>query len=361
MPLLFDAHLDLAWNATSFNRDLTLPLDELRLREQTMNDVPGRGRCVLTLPELRRAKVAVCVATLLARCGVEQKPQAGYLRTDLEHATPSIASAAAQAQLAYYRELEDAGHVRFISTAAELAAHWQTYQAAPDTTPLGIIISMEGADPIVAPRHLAAWHRQGLRALGLSHYGRGRYAYGTSVDGPLGELTPELLLEMARLHVALDVTHLSDISMAQAVAMFDGPLLASHHNCRALVPGDRQLSDEQIRMLVRRDAVIGVALDAWMMLPGWQRGVTQPEAVGLGAAADHIDHVCQLAGSARHSGIGSDLDGGFGNEQTPRELRVYGDIQRLAEILSQRGYSDPDIDAIFHGNFLRLFGRILGA
>lgn len=359
MPYIFDAHLDLAWNAVSYNRDLTLPLDELRRREQAMNDVPGRGRCVLTLPELRRAKVPVCVATLLARCGVQQKPQASYLRTDLEYATPSIASAAAQAQLAYYRELELTGHVRMLRTAAELTNHWQQYQAAPATTPLGIILSMEGADPIVAPRQLAAWYEQGLRALGMSHYGRGRYAYGTSVDGPLSELAPELLQEMARLHVALDVTHLSDISMAQAVDLFDGPLLASHHNCRSLVPGDRQLSDEQIRLLVSRDAVIGVALDAWMMLPGWQRGVTQPEAVGLVAAADHIDHVCQLAGSARHSGIGSDLDGGFGNEQTPRELRVYGDIQRLADILSSRGYGDPDIDAIFHDNWLRLFGTIL--
>jgi len=359
MPLVFDAHLDLAWNAVSYNRDLTLPLEELRRREEGMSDVPGRARCVLTLPELRRAKVAVCVATLLARCGVDQKPQPGYLRTDLEYATPAIASAAAQAQLAYYRELEDAGHVRIITTAAQLQSQWSEYQAAPDTTPLGIILSMEGADPIVAPRHLASWHRHGLRAIGLSHYGRGRYAFGTSVDGPLGELAPELLGEMARLHVALDVTHLSDISMAQAVEMFEGPLLASHHNCRSLVPGDRQLTDEQIRLLIARDAVIGVALDAWMLLPGWQRGVTQPEALPLRAAADHIDHVCQLAGSVRHSGIGSDLDGGFGNEQTPRELRDYGDIQRLAEILSQRGYSDVDIDAVFHGNWLRLFGRIL--
>jgi len=359
MPLIFDAHLDLAWNATSYNRDLTLPLEELRRREQGMTDVPGRGRCVLTLPELRRAQVAVCVATLLARCGVDQKPQAGYLRTDLEYATPAIASAAAQAQLAYYRELEDAGQVRMITSAAELQSHWAKYQAAPATTPLGIILSMEGADPIVAPRHAAAWHRQGLRAIGLSHYGRGRFAYGTSVDGPLGESTAELLHEMARLQIALDVTHLSDISMAQAVEIFDGPLLASHHNCRRLVPGDRQLTDEQIKMLIARDAVIGVALDAWMLFPGWQRGVTQPESLPLHAAADHIDHVCQLAGSARHSGIGSDLDGGFGNEQTPRELRVYGDIQRLAEILSERGYSDVDIDTIFHGNWLRLFGRVL--
>ncbi|MCE9547423.1 MAG: dipeptidase [Planctomycetia bacterium] len=361
MPFLFDAHLDLAWCAVSYNRDLTQSVEEIRRAEQHMSDVPGRGRNVLSLPELRRAGVPVCVATLLARCGVDQKPQLTYSRTDLEHATPAIAAAAAHAQLAYYLALQEQGHVRLIGTAAELDTHWQQYVAAPDTTPLGLILSMEGADPIVAPRNLEQWHRQGLRAIGLSHYGRGRYAYGTAVEGPLSAEAPQLLSEMRRLGIALDVTHLCDTSFAQAVEIFDGPLLASHHNCRTLVPSDRQLTDEQIGLLIQRDAVIGAALDAWMLYPGWRRGETLPEVVGLDAVADHIDHICQLAGSTRHCGIGSDLDGGFGNEQTPRDLRRYTDIQRLAEILSARNYSDADVEAIFHGNWLRLFRRALPA
>jgi membrane dipeptidase len=147
--------------------------------------------------------------------------------------------------------------------------------------------------------------------------------------------------------------------MAQAMDLFAGPVLAIHHNCRALVPADRQLADEQIKQLIQRDAVIGVALDAWMLYAGWIRGQTKPEVVSLEAVADHIDHVCQLAGNTRHSAIGSDLDGGFGTEQTPRDLNTIADLQKLAPILSRRGYTGADIDAIFHGNWLRFFSEAL--
>ena len=167
-------------------------------------------------------------------------------------------------------------------------------------------------------------------------YGRSHYAYGTGVDGPLSERGVELLKEMSRLGMILDVTHLSDQSFAQAMEVFRGPVLASHHNCRALVPGDRQLTDWQIRQLIARNAVIGAALDAWMLYPNWKRGETRPEVVGLTAVADHIDHVCQLAGNAKHFAIGSDLDGGFGTEQTPRDLNTIVDLLRLAPILSSR-------------------------
>ena len=168
-----------------------------------------------------------------------------------------------------------------------------------------------------------------------------------------------LLKEFERLGMVLDVTHLSDTSMAEALEVFSGPVLASHHNCRVLVPGDRQLTDGQVRRLVSRDAVIGVALDAWMLHPGWERGRTSPQVVGLEACADHIDHVCQLAGTTRHSGIGSDLDGGFGTEQTPHDLDTIADLQKLAGILDRRGYKRADVEAIFHGNFLRLFTQAL--
>jgi membrane dipeptidase len=159
----------------------------------------------------------------------------------------------------------------------------------------------------------------------------------------------------------LDVTHLSDRSFYQALDLFDGPVLASHHNCRALVEGDRQLADRQIKLLVERGAVIGAALDAWMLYPGWQRGKTSPDVVGLEAVADHLDHVCEIAGGARHAAIGSDLDGGFGSEQTPRDLNSYRDLHKLESILEGRGYVPADIDAIFHGNWLRFFREALPA
>jgi membrane dipeptidase len=219
---------------------------------------------------------------------------------------------------------------------------------------------MEGADPILEPSQVEEWWELGLRAIGPAHYGRSHYAHGTGVDGPLSEKGVALLKEMSRLGMILDVTHLSDQSFFQAIELFDGPVLASHHNCRALVPGDRQLSDEQIRMLIERDAIIGSALDAWMLYPNWKRGETTPDVVGLDAVADHIDHICQLAGNTKHCAIGSDLDGGFGTEQTPRDLDTVADLQKLDPILASRGFSNTDIDAIFHANALRFFSRALG-
>lgn len=356
---IFDAHLDLAWSAVFFNRDLTASVQDVRRYEQGMTDEPGRGRGTVTFPELHRAGVAVCVATLLARGGPEQKRATGYRRTDLDYVNQDVAHCAAHAQLAYYRLMESRGLLRLLRTRGDLERHWQSFRREPQTTPLGIILSMEGADPIVSPEQIDDWWRLGLRAIGPAHYGRGQYAYGTATDGPLGKRGIELLRRMEKAGMIIDATHLSDTSMAEALDVFGGPVLASHHNCRALVPGDRQLTDDQVRRLVARGAVIGVALDAWMLYPGWERGKTSTQVVGLDAAADHIDHVCQLAGSARHSGIGSDLDGGFGTEQTPRDLDTIADLQKLAAILERRGYSGADVEAVFHGNFLRFFTQAL--
>lgn len=354
--LIFDSHLDLAWNALSFNRDLTLEVEQIRRCEEGMTDEKSRGHNTLSLSELRKAGVRVCVATLLARAGPEQSRKRAYKRTDLDHANQSIAYAAAHGQLAYYRLLEKQGHVRFIRNRRELDQHWND---AVDSPPLGIILSMEGADPIVHPQQAEEWWKVGLRAVGPAHYGRSHYAYGTGVSGPLSAAGIELLKEFQRLGMILDVTHLCDQSMEQAMDLYDGPLLASHHNCRSLVPGGRQLTDEQIRRLIDRGAVIGAALDAWMLYPNWVRGQTQPEVVGLDAVADHVDHVCQLSGNARHAGIGSDLDGGFGFEQTPRDLNTIADLQKLAGILLSRGYSETDVDGIFHENWLRFFRQSL--
>lgn len=351
---IFDCHLDLAWSAVSFNRDLTRSVDEIRKSEQMLTDERARGRSTVSLPELRQAGVRVCLGTMLARAGPGQIETPAGKRTDLDSAAPSIAYAAAHGQLAYYTLLEKQHHIRVLRTKSDLALHW-TDAGEDAAAPLGMILSMEGTDPIVSPEQAQEWWDAGLRAAGLAHYGRGQHAYGTGVSGPLSAAGIELLREFERLGIILDVTHLCDLSMAQALDYFDGRVLASHHNCRALVSGDRQLADEQIRTLVRRGAVIGVALDAWMLYPGWVRGQTRPEVVGLDAVADHIDHVCQLAGSAGHSAIGSDLDGGFGTEQTPRDLDTISDLQKLGGILSGRGYTDADVDLIFHGNWLRFF------
>ncbi|MDE2957874.1 MAG: membrane dipeptidase [Bacteroidota bacterium] len=352
---IFDAHLDLAWNALSFNRDLSLPLEELQQAETHATDGSFRGRCVASLPEFQQSGVRVCIATLLVRSGQRRPEIFPVLRKDLEYASCPIARAHAIGQLAYYQWLADSGDVRLVRTARELQDHW----AEGSSAPLGIILSFEGCDPILDPDDAYFWYGEGVRAAGLTHYGIGQYAHGTGHEGPLMPQAADLLQAFEELGIVLDVTHLSDQSMAQVLEDFTGPVLASHHNCRALVPGQRQLSDEQIRLLIDRDAVIGTALDAWMLYAGWQRGQTHRSVVSLAAAADHIDHICSLAGNARHCAIGSDLDGGFGSDQTPLGLDRYRDIQKLSGILRNRGYTAAEVHGIFHGNLRRLFTRCL--
>jgi membrane dipeptidase len=324
-----------------------------------MTDHPGRGRATTTLPEMRRGAVAACQATLLARAKPGARRPDGTTRLNLDFSNQEIASATARGQLAYYELLERRGLLRMIRTAGELDAHWQSRAADPAETPIGYVLAMEGADPIVDIDQAAAWWDLGLRSVNLAHYGTSRYAVGTGDDGPLTPDGTLLLKEFEQLGMILDATHLSDTSFFQALDQFSGPVLASHNNCRELVPHQRQFSDEQLKLLIERDAVIGAALDAWMLAPGWVKGRTTRDVVTLHAVADHIDHVCQIAGDSLHAAIGSDLDGGYGTEQTPLGLDRISDLQDLDAMLTARGYSTEAIDGIFHGNWLRFFRRYL--
>jgi membrane dipeptidase len=358
--LLFDAHLDLAMNALEWNRDLRRPLDEIRQREKGLIDKPDRGNGTVSLPEMRRGGIGLCVATQIARYVKPDNPLPGWR-------SPEQAWAQTQGQLAWYRAMEEDGQMVQIKNAAGLAKHLQLWEAEGQTSadphtqnrelaaPIGYILSLEGADSIITLKHVERSYAQGLRAIGPAHYGPGIYAQGTDATGGLGQRGRELLKEMERLGIILDVTHLCDESFWEALDHFQGRIWASHSNCRALVPHNRQFSDEQIKALIERGAVIGGALDAWMLAPGWVRGKTTPEAIGLNLERliDHIDHICQLAGNARHCGIGSDLDGAFGCEQTPADLDTIADLSRLATMLSARKYDAQDIALIMHGNFVR--------
>jgi len=198
--------------------------------------------------------------------------------------------------------------------------------------------------------------------VGPAHYGPGRYANGTDAGGGLGGEGKALLREMERLNIILDATHLCDDAFWDAMDLFGGPVWASHNNCRALVDHNRQFSDEMIRVLVAKGAVIGGALDAWMMVPGWVRGLSTPEEAGcnLEKMLDHLDHICQLAGNTLHAAIGTDLDGAFGKEQCPYDLETIADLQNIPALLRKRGYSQADIENIMHGNWLRFLRRAWG-
>jgi membrane dipeptidase len=350
--LIIDAHLDLAWSALQWNRNLLQSAYTIRTQEAR---TVGKGRATGTVafPEMRQGRLALSFATVLARSTGQPSPH-------IDYGSPCQAYGIAQGQLAYYRALEQEGHIRVITDTAGLNRHiaeWEGWEAEADpdqTPPLGFVISMEGADPILNPEQLAAWYEAGLRLLGPTHYGPGRYAGGTGTELGLTELGPALLAEMERLGILLDLTHLSDQAFWQSLEHYGGLVLASHNNCRGLVPHQRQFSDAQLRAIFERDGVIGAAFDAWMLQPGWITGESSNEKVSLANVVDHIDYVCQLAGSSRHAALGTDLDGGFGREQSPHDLDTIADLQKLTGLLAQRGYGQDDIAAILHGNWLRL-------
>lgn len=343
-------------NALEWNRDLRWPLAEIRAREKGKTDLPDRGKGVVSFPELRKGKVGLVVATQIARYVAPGNPLPGW------H-SPEQAWAQTQGQLAWYRSLEEAGELTPITDLAALENHWQRWanpKADEEKKPIGYILSLEGADSLVTIGHLERAYRQGLRAVGPAHYGPGRYANGTDATGGLGPPGKALLQEMERLNLILDVTHLCDDAFWDALDNFRGPVWASHNNCRSLVNHNRQFTDNQLKELINRGAVIGVAFDAWMLVPHWVRGQSTPRALNcsLHTVLDHLDHICQLAGNARHVGIGSDLDGAFGQEQCPYDLETIADLQKIPDLLAHRGYTPGDIQNVMHGNWLRFLRRI---
>jgi membrane dipeptidase len=345
-----DAHLDLSMNALEWNRDITRPLEEINAREQGLTDKPDRGNGTVSLPELRKGNVGLVVATQIARYVAPDNPLPGW------H-SPQQAWAHTQGQLAWYQAMEEQGELKQIRNKQELEAHLAYWNKGEDKTQkaIGFILSLEGADSIVNLDYLEKAYGYGLRALGPGHYGPGRYAFGTDASAPLSQQGKDLLRKMDELGMILDATHLCDLAFWDAMELFQGPVWASHNNCRALVDHNRQFSDDMIKALITRGAVIGGVFDAWMLSPGWIRGKSTPKErnVTLATLLDHLDHICQLAGNADHIGIGSDLDGAFGKEQCPADLDSIADLQKIPTLLQQRGYSPQDIEKVMHGNWLR--------
>jgi membrane dipeptidase len=254
--------------------------------------------------------------------------------------SPEQAWAQSQAQLAWYQAMTDAGEMVPVSSLVSLEAQinrWEDASIPDRDKPVGFILSLEGADSLVNLSYLEKAYHYGLRVLGPAHYGEGRYAGGTGTEEGFSEAGKLLLKEMDSLRLILDVTHLTDTGFKEAMEIYQGPVWASHHNCRALVNNQRQLKDDQIRILIERGAVIGGVLDAWMLTDGWIRGVSLPKAMGvdLNRLIDHYDHICQIAGNASHIAIGSDLDGMFGREQSPCDMDTIADLQKLPELLKR--------------------------
>ena len=350
-PLIVDSHLDLGANAIQINRDLLQPAATVRIHdaEPVMRSF---GSCTVTFPELRRGKVGIIFGTVMSRLD----PNDNWTRTGMW--CQAQCHGVGRGHLAYYQALEREGVLQFIRNTEDLENVVTTWENPAADTPLGLVLAMESADPILDPDQVPEWYDLGLRMVSISHYGVSAYSHGTGTEGGLLPRAKLLLDAFKEAGIIVDLTHTTDQAFWEALDNYTGPVLASHNNCRALVPHQRQFTDEQLKAIIERDGVVGAALDAWMLYPDWVRGETDPSVLTLASVADHIDHVCQLAGSTRHAAIGSDLDGGYGTEQTPGDLDTIADLQELDGLLRAKGYKTEDIEAVFHGNWLRFFREV---
>jgi len=365
VPFIVDGHLDLATNAMTLNRDLTKTVNEIREKERRLGwkDYQDRGQGTVALPELREGNIGLVITTMISRYSENGSPLHTMALPGWH--SPQQAYAHAQCQLTWYREMEALGEMVPITTKNGLSTHlkmWLESTSEIEKKPIGYILALEGADSIVNLDYLHTYHEQGLRSIGISHFGPGRYAAGTHSDfSGLTSLGKELLKEMNQLDIQLDLTHLTDKGFFEALDIFEGSVIASHQNCRTIVPGERQFSDEQIRCILDRKGMIGGALDTWMLYPDFKLGEGSPKELDIRMEhlVDHFDHICQIAGNSEHIGFGSDLDGLFGLEQTPHDMNTIADLQKFDTILSDRGYTKKDRDNIFSDNWIRTLNRIL--
>jgi membrane dipeptidase len=344
--LIIDSHLDIAFNALTWDRDLTQSIWRMRESEAGMPE-KGRGLNVVSFEELRRGEIGLFFVTMCCRVASQGKRFPGVRTQDIAYAKD-------RAQLAYYELMEHKGILRQIRSVEDLQAHLQAWEADPVHCPLGYVLTMEGCDGIVDDEQVHEWWDAGLRIVSLCHYGVSSYSHGTQAPGSLTPRGAPLLRAMEQAGMMLDLSHLAEAAFWEALEKFGGRVLATHNCVRALCDHDRQFDDDQIKAIIERQGVVGVAFDDWMLSPLWDPQAQDNTGINLETVVDHMDHINQLAGNAQHTGIGSDLDGGYGKEQSPADMDTIADLQKIPEILNRRGYSDGDISAMMHGNWLRV-------
>jgi len=352
IPLIIDSHEDLAWNMLTFGRDYTLSAAETRQREQGGLTPLHNGDTLLGWPEYQTGRVAVVFSTLFnapARRRLGEWDALCYTTFDEAHSLY-------RAQLEAYHRLagEHPDMFRLVQTRSDLQAvleHWQ--RTDTDEHPVGLVVLMENAEGVRHPAELEEWWEGGVRIIGPAWAGT-RYCGGTREPGPLTADGHALLKRMAEIGFVLDLSHMDAQAALQALDSYPRQVIASHGNALALLPGsdsNRHLPDDVLRRLIERGGVIGlVPLNAFLKA-GWHKSDGR-EAVSVDLLVAQIDYICQMAGDARHAGLGSDFDGGFGLQSVPSELDSIAGLQILAPRLTQKGYTEANIAAIFSQNWL---------
>ena len=369
--LIIDGHLDMAFNALYKRRDLTLPVQVLREREDPVRGHvsqhadslerrtgPWRHKpatVTVSLPEMRKGRVGIMLTTVMARV------QAPTASTHNSVRTQAVAHARGRSHLAYYEALARAGEIFWIKSIDDLNASIAMWEEPTRDTPVGLILTMESADPIMGPDNVSFWADAGLKSASLTHFGANTYGHGTGTVGGLYPPAYPLMDALAETDIAIDLSHASDLAFWEILDYWKGPVHASHCNCRALTPGQRHLTDDMIRAITERGGVIGMVFAEQMLSPYWNwddpsthyANSTRP----MRGAIDHINHICDLTGNTDHVAFGTDLDGGFGRELSPIDYNTIDDLQIFLDNLRDADYSEEDVEKIAHGNLIRFFRK----
>lgn len=357
--IIVDAHEDIAYNALCYGRDYRRSALETRRLESDPAITARRGSATIGLPDSLLGRVAVVFSTLFVAPHDGKEEQAW---SNFTYKTPQEAYKLASNQLDYYNRLADESEkIHLVKTITDLDAVLATWEDGKTTADhvQGLVLLMENADPIIEPRQFEEWYERGLRIVGPAWAGT-RYAGGTGNPGPLTKLGYELLNVMSDFKALLDLSHLAEEACLQALDHYDGPVYASHSNPRTFKNSDRHLTDQMIRQLAERDGVMGIVLYNRFLSDDWASGDPKSK-IPLSRVIDAMDYVCQMTGSAAHVGIGSDFDGGFGQESIPEDLDTVTDLMKIGDALTARGYSASDVEAIMSGNMLRKIRQALPA
>ena len=364
-PLIIDLHLDLAWDALFWNRDLTLTAHEVRAQEES--EIPqvaagfSTGVCTVTFPEMRRGSVGIMLSTIMSRTEPRNTARRDGMRTQEQ------AMAVGRGHLAYYQAMARRGEIAPVRSAADLEAAVAAWENPTQETPIYHILSMESADPISDPDDVEFWWDAGLRVVGPAHFGHNTYIHGTFTEGGLKPTAKPLYEAMRAAGMILDITHMADQAVWESLEIWDGPVMASHCVSRTVMPGQRHLTDDMIAELARRDGVIGLVFCQFFMDPEFKwvdnRQSTEWDAkYAMDGLLPHIEKIADLAGgSLANIAIGTDMDGGFGAEATPTDVDTIADLQGFPAVLEKAGISAADTDGILSGNALRLFRHSWGA
>lgn len=353
MNLIVDAHNDLAWNMFAFGRDYTRSAADTRRLEADTKTASENGEALIGWPDYQRGRVAVVFSTLYA----------SPMRLRLFESETQVYRTFDEAykiyldQLLRYHQLTDThpDKFRLLGSSSDLKLlldEWQTPSESGHA--VGLVPLMEGAEGIRTPSELGEWFERGLRLIGLAWAGT-RYCGGTREPGPLTDDGRALLSAMADFNFFLDLSHMDEPAALEALDFYGGPVVATHGNCRALLPDyptNRQFTDQVLRGVIERNGVIGVVPFNVFLKSGWKRGTNQRNEVHLTDVIAHIDHICQMAGNSRHVGIGSDFDGGFGVQSVPPEIDTIADLQKIGTLLQERGYSETDVENILSKNWI---------